>query len=764
MKSVCLWEDCEALVDGELTEIGERGVTLSGGQKMRVSIARALYGECDLLVMDDIYAALDAETGRTLHSNIVKYIEVSNVTVMFATNNAAFAENIDVVLTLDRTGCATRETKHERHSVKKFVNELEISTGVAKSAQFDSAESNVVENVHVTEISKKKPEELTTAEERATGTSFSKYAVGRYISSFGGWPWFALFFASANIERAFVVWCDAWLTKWSDRSDTVVDNNWYLRVYIALVCVALTINSFTRMLFPFLSIWAAGSLFDNMLIGVLRSPIAWFDTTPMGRVLNRMSFDMENLDVSLIVRLFPALVSLSWMSGAIVVLLVQLFPWFFIFLPIGAGTYIFLFQFSRRSIRDLQRLDNINRSPIASLLCEALDGIHSIRAYKAGERYSNRLAQYVDQSSRSILTFVVANRWLGVRLELLGSAFSLFTGLTLYFTRASAGNAGFAFLWATFLSLSFNFNCMFWSLAEASFTSVERVAKYGDLLPEGEHSMFDAHVRPIEDSHFAAASGLVVDNVDLRYRPNLPIVLSKLSFTILPGKRCAVVGRTGAGKSSIAVALFRLVSAESGCISLNGVNLLDIPVDQARLRLGIITQDPVVFSASVRYNLDPFDEYPDEALWDALEVAQLKLVFSSLSAKITQQGANLSVGERQLLCLARTVLRRPILLVCDEATASCDYDTDQRIQKALRTWALSSGASLLTIAHRLETIADYDQLLVMDEGSVVESGSVLSLLEKPNGRFARLVRSAGTETEQVVRRLAQATSAKMDSG
>jgi len=214
-----------------------------------------------------------------------------------------------------------------------------------------------------------------------------------------------------------------------------------------------------------------------------------------------------------------------------------------------------------------------------------------------------------------------------------------------------------------------------------------------------------------------------------------------------------VVGRTGAGKSSIAVILFRLVEPESGSITLNGTNLLNMPLDQTRHRLGIITQDPVVFGASVRYNLDPFEEYADSDLLEALRIAQLEHVFESLSSNIAQQGANLSVGERQLLCLARTILRRPTILVCDEATASVDYETDQKIQKALRLWASSSRTSLLTIAHRLETIADYDEIIVLSDGRVVEAGGVVELLDA-DGPFARLVGNAGEKTALKMRELA----------
>lgn len=461
--------------------------------------------------------------------------------------------------------------------------------------------------------------------------------------------------------------------------------------------------------------------------------------------------------------------------GSIIVLLGTLWPYSAMVVPFPACLYLLLLQVSRRSIRDLQRLDSVLRSPIQSVFAEALHGISSIRAYGSQGRYEAVLFEHVDVGSGAVLAFNAASRWLGVRLELLAALLSGTSAMGCWLMRdqLTPGLAGLCLVWGMALTISLNFNCMFTSQAEAAFTSVERMTEYSlDVPIEGEHADLDSwniqgtsNGATIHDkvAQLQPAKGkedccLVFEHVSMRYRDGLPLVLNDVSFELKRCERVAVVGRTGSGKSSLAVALFRLAPLASGNIYVSGVNIANAPLDVARRSISIITQDPVMFSGTVRSNLDPFDDFSDEDCDQALGTAQL-INSLKLHFPVDESGGNLSIGERQLLCLARVLLRRPRLLLCDEATSSVDSQTDAQVQNCLHDIS-SNGVALLTIAHRLGTIADYDRVMVLDGGRVVELDSVHQLLNA-NGFFRSLVDKAGVHEALAIRSIAASKASLM---
>eukprot|EP00435_Cladocopium_sp_Y103_P072026 s185_g39.t1 len=765
--------DLQQLSHGDLTEIGERGITLSGGpsdgsmdkewrnvvsvevefisiygnsaqfsQKQRVALARAVYHRsCSLVLLDDVLSALDAHTSRHILQALIGPAGLlKDRAVLLATHNTAAAERAQRVLLLGSTEGPTDAEKTTESSLlfdgpwqklceEKALLEL-IGQANVEAGEGGEGQETVQESLDLQKLQVSKPEVGMMKAEDHSG-SISRRSISIYLRCCGGWPAVAIFCLSSVLERVltFVLWIvgmDWWLSRWTTQvtaEEAEMEIHEYLGVYLGILgCATIFIS--VRISIAVFTIRGGQKLFERLALRVVRAPMRWWDTTPLGRVLNRFSFDTDNVDTTLVTKLFMSIMSLSWCAGAIGVFVGTFWPWSLIFIPIPTTIYFWLFQFSRKSIRQFQQLDSISRSPIQSVYSEVLSGIVSVRAFGCEAKYRERLARVIDVNSAAILTFNSSNRWLGVRVELLAAFISSLIGL------------GF---WN--LATSLGFNCIFSSQAEACFTSVDRMTEYAvDVPEEGEHQDLDGAARSdIKESTTKSDILLSFEKVCLRYQPGLPLALDSVSFQLERKERLAVVGRTGSGKSTLA----------EGQVILQGQNLADLPLDMARRSMGIITQDPVIFSGTVHYNLDPFNDFDAATLVrlmahvclcgasskveivadpdfgrcsEALQRAQLAETLQ-LETQIDQAGVNLSVGERQLLCLARALLRSPRLLVCDEATSSVDAKTDSAVQRCLREAVASFDVSLLTIAHRLVTIADYDKVMLLEAGRMKEFDS-----------------------------------------
>jgi len=402
-----------------------------------------------------------------------------------------------------------------------------------------------------------------------------------------------------------------------------------------------------------------------------------------------------------------------------------------------------------------QRLDAVSRSPIQAMLAEGLDGAATIRVFRRELIFLTKFQAATNGNISAMLNYVAAQRWLGLRIELLGSVIVLVSATLVIALNESleleAGFAALLIIWSSNYTITLQFLVDTFNEAEASITSIERVHAMCQL-PTEKSMLTDDSVN-LPDSW--PQRGLVeFKDVKLRYRDGLPLALDGLSFSAEPGERIGIVGRTGAGKSTLTVALFRLVELESGTILVDGVELSTLGLSDVRGRLGIIPQDPFLLSGALRDCLDPFGGSSDRQILEALKAVRLvpdDADSSALESRVEEGGSNFSVGERQLLCLARALLAKPRVLVMDEATSSVDLETDAFIQKMLRT--RFQDTTLLTVAHRLNTIMDYDQILVMDGGRAAEFGSPKDLLEK-QGMFADLVASTGDESAETLRGIA----------
>ena len=768
--------DLQQLSHGDLTEIGERGITLSGGQKQRVALARAVYHrQCSLVLMDDVFSALDAHTSRhILQALLGPDGLLRDRAVLLASHSTAAAERAQRVLLLGSHGGLSDEKSTESSLLfdgtwqqlceEKKLLELIGQAGVETAREKEQQKTE--ESLDLQKLQVSKPQVGMMKAEDHSG-SISWRSIRMYLRCCGGWPVVSIFILSSLLERILIIGLDWWLSLWTTEvtaSEAEVEVQHYIGVYLGILACAVIFVSLSRLTIAVATVKGGQQLFERLALRVVRAPMRWWDTTPLGRVLNRFSFDTDNADTTLVTKLFPAIMSLSWCAGAIGVMIGTFWPWSLFFIPIPTAIYFWLFQFSRKSIRQFQQLDSISRSPIQSVYSEVLSGIVSVRAFACEAKYEERLARVIDVNSAAILTFNSSNRWLGVRVELLAAFISSLLGLGVWLLRGEvrASFVGMCFIWNSNLATSLGFNCIFSSQAEACFTSVDRMTEYAvDVPDEGAHQDLDGTSTTRHEIQTPQADDTAVllsfEKVSLRYQPGLPLALNSVSFHLHKKERLAVVGRTGSGKSTLAVALFRLCPLEEGQVILQGQNLADLPLDVARRSMGIITQDPVIFSGTVHYNLDPFGEFDAEKCVRALQRAQLAETLQ-LETVIDQAGSNLSVGERQLLCLARALLRSPRLLVCDEATSSVDAKTDSAVQGCLREAVLSFDASLLTIAHRLVTVADYDKVMLLESGRLKEFDSPRNLLSNEGSSFSRLVESMGQREAAAIRHLAVSKS------
>ena len=446
------------------------------------------------------------------------------------------------------------------------------------------------------------------------------------------------------------------------------------------------------------------------------------------------------------------IIALSWFVAAISVM-TSIIPWLILVLVPVTIAYLLIQLHYRKSSVDLQRLDAISRSPLQTMLSEVMDGAVTIRVFGQSQNFTDKFFVNMDSNNSAMLTFIAAHKWLGVRLEILSGVviFAAFLFVSSLQKRAQLqpGLAALVIIWATNFTITIGYLMDSTAESEAAITSVERINAMSSLPQEKVVGNGQA------PKDWPKEGILKFEKVFMRYRENLPYALKGLSLELPAGKRCGVVGRTGAGKSSLAVALFRLVEIESGTILLDDVDLSKLDLSEIRGRsrcMSIIPQDPVLFSGTMRDCLDPFNEWSDDIILEALNAVRLLKPDRGVDALddfVSEGGSNFSVGERQLLCMARALIAKPKFLVLDEATASVDGETDKFIQNMLRT--RFQGCTLLTIAHRLNTIMDYDIIIAMDKGTVAEMGSPKELLQNKNGILSRLIESTGEESATALR-------------
>uniref|UniRef100_A0A671YDR5 ATP-binding cassette, sub-family C (CFTR/MRP), member 2 n=1 Tax=Sparus aurata TaxID=8175 RepID=A0A671YDR5_SPAAU len=759
IKACALGPDLELLPGGDLTEIGEKGINLSGGQKQRVSLARAAYSQADIYLLDDPLSAVDSHVGKHLFDKVIGPNGVlKEKTRILVTHGVSFLPYVDeIVVLVDGVVSEVGSYKSLRARKGAFSEFIDTYAQEQNNQMHSESGNNAFISLHnkiryvcCNDIS------LDCVRSNVLNCYVSlkrvKFSVYLQYLRAMGWGYSVMVFVVYFIQNIAFIGQNLWLSDWTN--DAVVYYNmtypnWKRDTRVGVFGVL----GVAQGLFVFLgtlllanaSVNASGILHSRLLRNILRVPMVFFDTTPIGRVVNRFAKDIFTVDEAIPQSFRSWILCLLGVLGTLFVICLAT-PFFTILIVPLAVVYYFVQRFYVATSRQLRRLDSVSRSPIYSHFSETVSGLSVIRAYGHQDRFLKHNEITIDGNLKSVYPWIVSNRWLAIRLEFLGNLVVFFSALFAVISRDSldSGLVGLSISYALNVTQTLNWLVRMTSELETNIVAVERVSEYSELENEAK---WVTDTRPPED--WPTKGKLRFENYKVRYRPGLDLVLHGITCDIGSTEKIGIVGRTGAGKSSLTNCLFRIIEAAEGRILIDGVDISLIGLHDLRNRLTIIPQDPVLFSGSLRMNLDPFDRFSDEDIWRVLELSHLKEYVAGLQEglqhEVAEGGENLSVGQRQLLCLARALLRKSRILILDEATAAVDLETDDLIQTTIRKEF--SHCTVLTIAHRLHSIMDSSRVMVLDAGKIVEFDSPDNLLEK-QGHFYSMAKDAGITKDE----------------
>ncbi|KAJ7080949.1 multidrug resistance-associated ABC transporter [Mycena belliarum] len=825
-----LQPDLDVLEDGDATEIGARGVNLSGGQKARVALARAVYVRNRFVLLDDPLSAVDSHTARLLFDKLLRGPLLAHRTVILVTHH------VDLVLPgahyLVRMLDGRIDTQGTVEDLRAQGVLEQITHDASADAKTEEPIAAIADDVEALDASMpSKPRKLVKDEHRAVGGV--KWAIyNSYLEASSYWIWGFLLFA-VLVGQVLSITEKLWIKTWGsayDRNSTEMfhsfqsfgtlnpeypmdgtfnflqvdsmaasnlsDSKWpsaaehplfYVGVYAAIGLTTAFVSLCSVAAQYTGALRASRILFKQLLVSVVRATFRFHDTTPLGRMLNRFGLDMDKIDQDLAGSLQTVNSSLAGFFASVITITI-VFPGFlFPALVLGVIYYRLALGYLNTG-RDLRRMESNSRSPIYSDFGELLEGIVTVRAFSAETRFLDNLHKRISTATKMWYVFWMTNRWLLLNFDCLGGLAVFITALfCITFLHDNAGLAGLAMTCALTFTNAVYWACRNWTGLEVDLNSVERVVEYLKL-PQEPPAVIESNRPPAYwPSSVRNDSLLRVENLVVKYSPELPAVLQDISFTLKAGERVGLIGRTGSGKSTLAMSILRFTDPVSGRIIIDGIDISSIGINDLRSRLTYIPQDSTLFSGSVRDNLDPFGDHDDAACMDALyrvrlisdspsasrgpsrgestaasasssrrpsisgsvvpaslftEVDTKERMSLSLDTQVSAAGTNFSQGQRQLIAMARALLRRSAVVVMDEATSSVDFATDGKIQQAIREEFTDS--LLITVAHRLKTIIDYDRLVVLDQGRVVELDTPYNLIRREDGVFRGMCLKSGS--------------------
>ncbi|XP_050309352.1 probable multidrug resistance-associated protein lethal(2)03659 [Anthonomus grandis grandis] len=779
IKVCSLERDLEILPFGDKCMIGDRGVTLSGGQRARINLARALYKDADIYLLDDPLSAVDAHVGKRLFENVSEFLK--NKCAVLVTHQLQYLNSVSRIYVME----------NGKITISGTFNDIQQGDGdfakLFKSQQEPEEEDYVDDKESKSRYLECLEEPSEVKESMETGCIARKVYKG-YFQAFGGWCSFMIVIILFMLTQLGSSSSDYFLKYWIsleqarkqnnktiyksskdedylknyDRIDirdikgaTAIDalftTNICFYVYSAIITSVILITVLRSITFFTFCMRASTELHNTMFARVINATMRFFNTNCSGRVLNRFSKDLGAVDEKLpYVMIDTMQVALNVIAVTIIIALVD--PW--IMIPtfvIGFLFYLYRTVFLRTS-RNIKRIEATTKSPVFAHINASLQGLTTIRASGAQEILRMEFDHFQDVHSSAFYMFLCCNQTFGFWLDFHCIIYAALVTLSFFFigNESFGANVGLAITQAMSLTGTFQWGMRQWSELENNMTSVERVVEYTEIEQEVKRN--EKEPRKTWPEH----GQIEFNSVYLRYASNESYVLNNLTFKISPKQKVGIVGRTGAGKSSIMAALFRLADLE-GKILIDGIGTTNIPLKTIRSKISIIPQEPVIFSGTLRSNLDPFNQYSDKELWNVLEEVELKEVCAEnkngLDCKVSEGGLNFSLGQRQLICLARAILANNKILVMDEATANVDPKTDGLIQSTIRR--KFADCTVLTIAHRLHTVMDSDKVLVMDAGEAVEFDHPHILLQNIEGVFYGLVKGTGKATAEQLAEIAR---------
>ncbi|XP_041349392.1 multidrug resistance-associated protein 5-like [Gigantopelta aegis] len=810
IEACCLDKDFDTFGAGDCVEIGERGLNISGGQKQRISLARALYSDSDIYLLDDPMSSLDIHIGRHVFTHGIKKL-LKGKTVLFVTHHLEYLSRCHLVVLMNggrivemgshselidancdysdlmslyyskyeqiqkerikstnfsREGRTTPQRGFSRLSRKVLSRQLSRMTtteGLQHQYSIISTSSTVYGDYDYVDI-----DDLVAGQEMDNSqVTFDVYKM--YISNAGGYCIvlliFIMFATSIGIQTSATWWLAYWLEQGDGNASSInnsthhsgsvadhPDVRLYALVYGLFIISMLIIVAIRGLVFMKVLLRAASRLHKQLLQRTMHSPMKFFDKTPLGKIINRFAADMDEVDVRLPSNLELYLQNILLVFFALVMICV-LFPWDLLaILPLSIVFFVLAYMFTP-ILQRLKFIDNLTRSPYLGHLAASVEGISTINVYGQADSFVKQFCDMLDMNTIPFFLFYAANRWLALFLDLMTIAVIGVTGFLVVLTVTPKTRPRLA--WHCLLHFSFITSLLQYTLrlsveTGARFSSVQRITDYiENLQTEGNPA---GQASPVPAT-WPSEGYITFSKFRMRYSDGLPLVLKGISLNIQPRQKIGIVGKSGSGKSSLGVALFRLSEAASGAITIDGRNIRDVELTDLRSRLTILVQDPVLFEGTVRYNLDPSGCYhSDDLIWEALAKCHIKEKVVSLQNKldtlVEENGRNFSTGEKQLLCLARALLRHTKILILDEATASVDTRTESLVQQTIQE--VFEDCTVLTIAHRLVTILDCDKVLVMDDGKVMEFDSPKVLLAKRHSKFKTMIEALKTHPKDSV--------------